>query len=154
MLNWPPSNIFRLGSKPKSLQTHRKLFENTQNNFPNVTISENRFVGENSFFKSRPHMAAQADPPEAKCSYIDPLSFILSSKTGLSRPKNDLLTQVFDLDPRFSWKSTFSFGGFFDLFLEEYSLLRRVRHNSKIEAKNDLPCWLQSVTCHMAPNIT
>ena len=28
---------------------------------------------ENSFFKSRPHMVALADPPEANCSYMDPL---------------------------------------------------------------------------------
>ena len=86
----------------------------------NVKFSQNRCFVQNGFLKSRPPTAALADPPEAKCSYIDPLSFILSSKTGFSRPKNDLLPQVFDLDPRFSWKSTFSFGAFFDLFLVEH----------------------------------
>ena len=104
----------------------------------NVNISQNRCFVQNGFFKSRPHMAAQADPPEAKCSYIDPLTFILSSKTGFSRPKNDILPQDFDLNPRFSWKNAFSFGAFFDLFLEEHSLLRRVRHNSKIGSRSDL----------------
>ena len=122
MLNWPLHIIFRLGSKPTCLQTHRNLFENAQNHPPqktqNVNISQNRCFVQNGFFKSRPHMAAQADPQSGKCSYIDSLSFILSSKTGLSRPKNDLLPQVFNLDPRFSWKSTFSFGAFFDLFFE------------------------------------
>ena len=39
------------------------------------------FVMENSFVKSRPHMAALADPQSGKCSYVDPLSFILSAKT-------------------------------------------------------------------------
>jgi len=124
MLNWPRLIIFRLGSEPKSLQTHRNLFENTKKHPPkkpkNVKFSQNRCFVQNGFLKSRPPTAALADPPEAKCSYIDPLSFILSSKTGFSRPKNDLLPQVFDLDPRFSWKSTFSFGAFFDLFLVEH----------------------------------
>ena len=42
-------------------------------------------------------------------------------KTGLSRPKHSLLPQVFDLDPSFSWKSPFSFGALFDLFLVEHT---------------------------------
>ena len=69
-------------------------------------------------------MAAQADPQSGKCSYIDPLSFILSSKTGLSGPKHSLLPQVFDLNPSSSWKSTFSFGAIWDLFLVEHTAFR------------------------------
>ena len=82
-LNWDLNNISRLGSKPKSLQTHRNLFGNAQNHPPknpkNVIFFENRCFVQNGFLKSRPHMAAQADPQSGKCSYIDPLSFILSS---------------------------------------------------------------------------
>jgi hypothetical protein len=47
-------------------------------------------------------MGALADPPEAKCSYIDPLSSMFSSKTGLSGPKHNLLFQFFDINPIFS----------------------------------------------------
>ena len=65
MLNWPPDNIFRQDSEPKRLQIHQNLFENTQNHpqkkQKNVKFPENRFVLENSFVKSRPHMAALAD---------------------------------------------------------------------------------------------
>lgn len=35
---------------------------------------------ENYFCNSRPHMAALANPSEAKCSYFDPLSFMCSPK--------------------------------------------------------------------------
>ena len=35
-----------------------------------VFVSETEFVLENSFVKSRPHMAALADPSEAKCYVI------------------------------------------------------------------------------------
>ena len=124
MLNWPRLIIFRLGSKPKSLQTHRNLFGNTKTHPPkkpkNVFCFENRCFVQNGFFKSRPHMAPQADPQSGKCSYIDLLSFIFSSKTQISGPRHSLLPQVFDLNPSFSWKSIFSFGAFFDLFLEEH----------------------------------
>ena len=41
----------------------------------------------------------------------------ISSKTGLSRPKHNLLLHVFDLNPSFSWKNTFSFGAIWDLFI-------------------------------------
>ena len=123
-LSWPPNIIFRLGSKPKSLQTHRNLFGNTQNRLPersnNVKFSENQFVLENGFFESRPRMAPQADPPRAKCSSIDNISFIFSTKTGLSRSETLLLLGVVDLNPSLSWKDTFSFGAIWDLFLEEY----------------------------------
>ena len=81
----------------------KSLWRRPKSTSEHVTFSENRFLLlENSFFKSRPHMAPQADPQNGKCSYIDPLSFTLSSKTGLSRPKNDILTQGFDLDPNLS----------------------------------------------------
>ena len=125
MLNWHPGNIFCHGSKPKSLQTHRNLFGNTQNRPPeNKTkrfFVENRCFVQNGFLKSRPHMAALADPQSGKCSYIDRLSFILLSKTGLSRPKHTLLPQVVDLNPSLPWKSIFSFGAIWDLFLEGHT---------------------------------
>ena len=83
-LNWPRGIIFRQDSEPKSLQTHRNLFEHTKKHLPkksnNAKFSENRFLLENSFVKSRPHMAALADPQSGKYSYIDPLSFIVSKK--------------------------------------------------------------------------
>ena len=127
MLNWPRLIIFRLGSEPKWLQIHKNLFGNAQNHPPkkpkNVKFSDNRFLLENSFVKSRPGMAALADPQSGKCSYINPLSFIFSKKTektGLSRPKHSLLPHDFDLDPSFSMTNAFSFGALFDLFLQEY----------------------------------
>ena len=128
MLNWHPGNIFRLGSKPKWLQIQRNLLENTQHHppkkFPKKLktpfFCEDRCFVQNGFFKSRPHMAAQADPQSGKCSYIDPLSFIFSSKTGLSRPKHSLSLHVVDLNPSFSWKSIFSFGAIWGSFLEEH----------------------------------
>ena len=129
MLNWPPGNIFCQDSEPKYLQIHQNLFGNTQNHPPKnpktVKISENQFVLENSFVKSRPRMAALADPQSGKYSYIDPLSFIISKK---NRNKLDFHDQniAFYLKflistPVFSWKSTFSFGALFDLFLVEHT---------------------------------
>ena len=76
------------------------------------------FVFENSIWKSRPHMAPQADPQRAKCSSIDPLSYIFSSKTRFSRSTTLLLPGVFDLKPSFSWKHIFSFGAVWICFLE------------------------------------
>ena len=56
-----PYNIFRRGSKPKSLQTHRHHFGNTANHLlnksTNVTLSENRFF---CFFTKV--VAPQANP--------------------------------------------------------------------------------------------
>ena len=66
------------------------------------TFLKTVFLSENTFFKSRPRMAPQADPQSGKCSYIDPLSFIRSSKTGLLRSKHNLLPRVFDLNPSLS----------------------------------------------------
>ena len=145
MLNWDPNNIFRLGSKPKLLQIQRNLLENIHNHHPkkskkirNVKLSENRCFVQNGFFKNRPHMAAQADPQSGKCSYIDRLSFILSSQTVLLRSKTDLYL-MFWSQPQFFMKTHFfiwSHLGF--ISCRTYSLLRRVRHNSKIESKSDL----------------
>ena len=96
------------------------------------TFPKTDCLSENSFFKSRPRMAPQADPQSGKCSYIDPLSFIVSSKTGLSRPQTDFYLMFLISTPVFH-------DFFFHLeasgmyFLKNiYSLLRRVRHNSKI----------------------
>ena len=70
-------------------------------------------------------MAALADPQSGKCSCIDPLSFFFSSKTE----KLDFYDQniafyhkILISTPVFPWKSTFSFGAFFDLFLEDLVL--------------------------------
>ena len=41
----------------------------------------------------------------------------ISSKTGLSRPKHNLLPHVVDLNPSFSRKNTLSFGAIWDLFI-------------------------------------
>ena len=64
-----------------------------------------------------------ADPPEAKCSYIDRLSFRCSSKTGVCGPKHKILSQDFDINPSFPEKTPFSFGAFFDLFPQEHITL-------------------------------
>ena len=97
-LNWPRGIIFRQDSEPKWLQIHQNLFENTRNHHPktpeNVKISENRLLLENGFVKSRPHMAALADPQSGKCSYIDPLFSIVSAKTHFRRSKKQLLPGV------------------------------------------------------------
>ena len=95
-LNWDPGNIFRLVCKPKSLQTCRNLFGNTRNHYQKSQsqICWKPIFLENSFFKSRPHMAAQADPQSGKCSYIDLLSFILSAKTWFRRSNKWLLPGV------------------------------------------------------------
>ena len=73
---------------------------------------------ENSFFESRPHMAAQADPQRATWSYIDPLSIRFSSKSNILRTKNRLLLGVFYLNPSLSWKHTFSFGAVWGVFFQ------------------------------------
>ena len=83
-------------------------------------------------------MTPQADPQSGKCSYIDPLSFILSSKTGLSLPTHSLLPHVFDLNPSFSWKNTFSFGAIWDLFLEYTACCDGFDIILKYDPKNDL----------------
>ena len=110
-LSYDPLIIFRLGSKPKSLHIRRTILGNTQNRPPtksqNVKCSETDFVGKHVFFKSRPRMAPQADPQSGKCSYIDLLSFIFSSKTGFSRPTHSLLPQVLDLNRSFFLKKHF-----------------------------------------------
>ena len=130
MLNWPRLIIFRLGSKPKSLQTRQNVFENAQNHFltkpKNVNISEHQFLLGKHFIKSRPHMAALADPQSGKCSYIDPLSFIFSKKTeklDFHDQNTAFYLKILISTPVFPWKSTFSFGALFDLFLEEHIAL-------------------------------
>ena len=74
---------------------------------------------------SQPHMAALADPPKAKCSYIDPLSFMCSSNTAASGPKRTLVPQGFYINPSLSekQKNSFSFGAFLDLSSREHIAL-------------------------------
>ena len=103
----------------KSLRKRPESSSDKNQKNKNFKFYENRFQVGLIFFESRPHMAAQADLQSGKCSYIDPLSFIFSSKTGLWGSKHNFLPQVFDLNPSSSWKSTFSFGAILDLFLEE-----------------------------------
>ena len=97
-LNWHLNIIFHQDSEPKWLQIHQNLFGNTRNHHPktpeNVKFSENRLLLENGFVKSRPHMAALADPQSGKCSYIDPLFSIVSAKTHFRRSKKQLLPGV------------------------------------------------------------
>jgi hypothetical protein len=60
-------------------------------------------------------------------------------QTGLSRPKHSLLPHDFDLDPSFSMKKyVFIWSLIWFISRRTYSLVRRVRHNSKIESKSDL----------------
>ena len=127
-LNWPRGIIFRQDSEPKSLQTHRNLFEHTKKHLPkkskNVIFSENRFLLENSFVKSRPGMAALVDPQSGKYSYIDPLSFIVSKKNEKKLDFHDqniaFYLKCLISTPVFPGKSPFSFGALFDLFLVEH----------------------------------
>ena len=146
MLNWPPGNIFvRIPSQNDyksikiSSETPQTTFQKSSQKYQNVTISENRFLLENSFVKSRPHMAAQADPQSGKCSYVDPLSFIVSAKTRFLRSKNRLLPGVL-LSTPVSHKHThfFIWSLLWFISCRTYSLLRRVWHNSKIESKSGL----------------
>ena len=58
--SWDPGNIFRLGSKPKSLHICKIRLENVEHHVPNkcknVEISDNRFVGVRIFWeKSIPY---------------------------------------------------------------------------------------------------
>ena len=126
----PSQNDYKLA--PISLETSKITIQKRQTFW-------NLFFLENSFFNSRPHMAPQADPQSGKWSYIDPLSFILSSTTGLLRSNNGCIPHVFDFNPSCSWKKHFliwSHLGF--ISWRTYSLLLRVRHNSKIGSQNDL----------------
>ena len=75
---------------------------------------------DNDFFKIRLHMAHQADPQSGKCSYIDPLSFILSAKTRFRRSNKWLLPGVLISTPVSHKHTPFSFGAFLDLFLVEH----------------------------------
>ena len=67
---------------------------------PNTsTFLKTELLSENSFFTSRHHMAALADPQSGKCSYVDPLSSIVSAKTRFLRLS---FTRCFDLNPSLS----------------------------------------------------
>ena len=91
-----------LTNSQKSLRERPKPPSKKQKN---VKLSENRCFVQNGFVNSRPHMAALADPQSGTYSYIDPLSFIVSSKTGLSRQKYSLLPKGFNNNPSFSRKN-------------------------------------------------
>ena len=59
-------------------------------------ISWKPIVGEKYFFKRRPHMAALAGQPEAKCSYIDHPSFMFLSKTKISQSAQHFTSRLWD----------------------------------------------------------
>ena len=64
-------------------------------------------------------MAGQADPPEAKCLYLDRLSFISPLQTGLRDIIIAFYFKVSISTRAFSEKNTFSFGAMWDSFLKE-----------------------------------
>ncbi len=106
MLNWHPGNIFRTvpSQNPYKLagissETPKNALRKEKTEKKTYLVFATRCFVQNGFLKSRPHMAALADPQSGKCSYIDHLSFIFSSKTGLWGPKHSLLPKVFDLNP-------------------------------------------------------
>ena len=149
-LNWPRLIIFRLGSKPKWLQILQNLLENTQNHPPKKKQKTPTTL---NFLKTdlcRKTLSSKVDLvwqlwPIRKVENARTLILFLSSflkktkKTGLSRPKHSLLPQDFDLDPSFSMKkSVFIWSLIWFISRRTYSLVRRVRHNSKIESKSDL----------------
>ena len=145
MLNWPPGNIFRQDSEPKWLQIHQNLFENTRYHPPKKLQKDQTrqifwkpiCVGKRFRRKSTSYGSSSRS---AKWKVLVHWSSVFHTffKNSTFTIQNGLLPGVFYLNPSCSRKNTFSFGAIWDLFLEEYSLWRRVRHNSKIESKNDL----------------
>ena len=120
----------------KSLRKHPK--PPSKKNQKTSTFLKTDFLLENSFFKSRPHMAAQADPQSGTCSYIDLLSVILSSKTGLYDQQTDLHPVLLISTPVLPEKALFHLEQFWIISGGTYSLLRWVRHHSKIRSKTTL----------------
>ena len=78
-----------------------------------------RFVVKQNI-KNRLHMAPQAIPPRAECSFIELLSIMCSSKLGFSQWTTWFLSGVFDLNRSCSWKSALSLWAICGVFLEEY----------------------------------
>ena len=121
-----------IGSLRKSV---RKL-----NKSPSVNVQTRSFIlntvfWENCFVKSPPHMAPQADPPEAKCSYIDPLSLTISSKTELYRWTHNLLPHSL-ISTLVVYENTFSFGAFSAIFREAHvAFCNRLDINLKYDTK-------------------
>ena len=117
----------------------KSLWERAKPPSKNVGFSENRFCLENCFFTSRPCMAPRADPQSGKCSYIDPLSYVLFQKLDLYDQTTDFYLMILISTPVFYEKTLLHLepsGIYF--FKNIYSLLRWVRHNSKIGSENDL----------------
>ena len=118
-----PLESLRKHPKPPSEKSPRNQKMSTKTK--NVKFSESRFLSENGFVKSRPGMAALADPQSGKYSYIDPLSFIVSKKIEKKLDFHDqniaFYLKFLISTPVFPGKNPFSFGALFDLFLVEHS---------------------------------
>ena len=141
-LNWPLLIIFRHGSKPKSLQIHQNLFGNAQNHPPkkqkNVKFSENRCYWKT--LSSKVDLIWQLRPirkVENARTLIFYHSYFLQKLDFYDQ--KTYFYPVFWSQPQFSMKKHFfiwSHLGFISWRI--YSLVQRVRHNSKMESKNDL----------------
>ena len=127
MLNWPPGNIFRQDSEPKWLQIHQNHFENTQNHPPKkLKQNQKRQIWWKPFFVGklvrRKSTSYGSSGRSAKWKMLVHWSsfFHTFCKNLISTITKLTFTRCFDLNPSFSWKSTFSFGAIWDLFLEEH----------------------------------
>ena len=127
-LNWPPNNIFRHGSKPKSLQTHRNLFENTQNHPPKKSPKAKKRQLFRKLILCRKTLSSKVDliwqlRPIRKVENARTLILFLSwflQKLDFHHQNIAFYLKCLISTPVFSWNSTFSFGAIWDLFLEEH----------------------------------
>ena len=71
----------------------KRIAVNSNNNNNNILYHGKLFV------KSRLRTAALVDPSEAKCSYVDRLSFIFPLKAWLSEPTHLVLVKDFNINP-------------------------------------------------------
>ena len=92
----PSQNPYKL--KEISSETPRTTL---QKNPKTSTFLKTDLLSENSFFKSRPHMAALADPQSGKYSYIDHL-FHTFCKNTISTINKLSFTRCFALNPSLS----------------------------------------------------
>ena len=137
-LNWPRLIILRLGSKPKSLQTHRILFENTKN--PLSTKAKKRQIFQKSIFigklflQKSPWYGSSGRSAKWKMLVHWSSFFHLFLKNWTFTTTKHTFTSRVWFQPQFFMKKHFfiwSHLGFISWRIL-YSLLRRVRHNSKI----------------------
>ena len=110
-LSWPPNNIFRHGSKPKSLQTCRNLFGNAQNHPPtkpkHVNFSENRFLVGKLFLQKSTSYGSSGRSAKWKMLVHWSSSFHNFCKNLISTIKNGFLPGVLISTPVFHEKTLF-----------------------------------------------